>query len=373
MKKAVLFFALMIILALSLPLSVQGAVYEYSMEEEEMGAVLTELEGALPKDVKKELPENPADGREYSFAYFWDKMVTAVKGAFSPFLKMTAALISMVIISALFSSLAESTESSFSRLYSALCTICVALCAYEGLKGVFSSVSTMLSILSDTMAVMIGAMETLYIAGGNITSAAVFATATELMIGFTEAVFSSVLSPATHICFVLSVTAAVTENGGVGYMAKALRGLVTGVLVAVMAMLCFSLSLQVALSAAGDTLAARAVKFALGSYIPIVGGSVSEAFSYMAKGISVIKQSCGALGIVAIFLSLLYPFASLLSGRIALGLSGAVAGMLGRGREAALLEECKGITTLLIAVSAGAAAMYIIALGIFCRASVAVA
>ena len=374
MKRIIAFALFASSLSLMLCLPVRGGdILEYDMGESSASHILTDLEAAMPDEVREELPENAVDASSLSVSYFWDKLKGVILFVAPSFTELLCTLLGAVLLSALFGYLSESAPSGMGELFSAVSSLCVALCAYGGLQGVFSAVSTMLRLLTETMTVMTGAMEAVYIAGGNLTGAAVSATGIQLMISFTEAVFSAVLSPAAHASFVLAVAASVTGNGGVSYMARTLRGLITGVLVAAMALFCFVLSLQSGLCEAGDTLAAKTMKFAMGSYIPIVGGSVSETFSYMAAGLSVIKKGCGVLGILAVFLAFLFPFVTLISARLATGAASALAGTLGRGREAALLEECKSVCSFLLAVSAGAAAMYIIALGIFARASVAVA
>ena len=154
-------------------------------------------------------------------------------------------------------------------------------------------------------------------------------------------------------------------------MAGALRGIVTGALVLIMTLMSFVLSMQSGIASAADTFAAKTIKFALGSYLPIVGGTVADSFSMVSGSIGVIKQLSGAAGIVVIIIVLLPPLASLLVNRLALGVSGAMAGVLGCDREQTLLKETGSLCTLLLAITVAAAVMYIFALSLFCKASLA--
>ena len=66
------------------------------------------------------------------------------------------------------------------------------------------------------------------------------------------------------------------------------------------------------------------------------------------------------------------PMASVILYQISLGAASALSGILGAEKESALLSECRGICTILMAICAGGAVMFIIALGIFAKTPVAV-
>ena len=123
-------------------------------------------------------------------------------------------------------------------------------------------------------------------------------------------------------------------------------------------------------SAAGDSVTAKTVKFAMGTYIPIVGGSISETLSVISASVSAIKSLCGIAAIAALLIAFLAPFSNILLTRIAIGLSGAFAEVIGCEREGLLLCECKSICDILIAVSIASCVMFIAALGIFCSVGV---
>ena len=64
------------------------------------------------------------------------------------------------------------------------------------------------------------------------------------------------------------------------------------------------LGIQRVVASASDTVAAKAVKFTVGSVIPVVGGIVKDAFDTVAGGIGMIKSVTGAIGIAAILFTL---------------------------------------------------------------------
>ncbi len=353
-------------------------VYEYDLSkgaENKAKDKVEEFIESLPEEIKKELPE----GREalmveeYDFDFFAKAVLNALKDAIVPAVGTASILLGIVILAAVFHIFSKSVGSgNLESVFSFCASLCTALAVFGAISGVFDSVDRLLSSLSSTMMAIVPAMEAVHIATGNLTTAVVSSTGINLMIGFTQSLFLEVISPAVYTLFILCVVSSVTKNKGMEFMVRTLKGLLTGTVVAIMALMTFVLSLQTMASAASDTVASKTIKFAIGTYIPIVGGSISETFSMLSASMGVLKSFCGITAVTALIIAFLAPFANLLLSRIAIGLSGAISQTLGCEREGALISECKGICDLLIAVSIASCVMFIVALGIFCTTNGAI-
>ncbi len=348
--------------------------FDEKPEEAADGAYEAYIDG-LPPEIRQQVEEAGDAGdaiEKYSVYYFLSLVKNAISDALLPGFKTLSVLMGMVILASVFRMLSKTVKNgSLETVFSLCCLLCMALTLYEVQKSVFAFVQSMLDMLSNTMLMMVPVMEAVYLSSGNITSAAVSGTGINLMITFIQTLYADVLSPCVSVCFLLSITAAVSENRGVSFMAGALRGIVTGALVLIMTIMTFVLSMQSGIASATDTFAAKTIKFALGSYLPIIGGTVADSFSMVSGSLGVIKQLAGVTGIVVIVIVMLAPLASLLVNRLALGMTGAVAGVLGCDREQALFRETGSLCTLLLAIAIAAAVMYIFALSLFCKASLA--
>ena len=319
----------------------------------------------LPDSARSRLTEKDISG--YDAGYFIDLAADAFGEAVLPALKTFSMLMGIVILSGAFNMFSKTVKTETEPAFSVCGSLCAALAVWEIQKSVFETVRGLLETMSDTMLAVVPAMEAMYIASGNITSAAVSSSGVNMMISFCETLFSKVLYPGAFVCWLLAVCSAVTKNGGISFMSKTLRTVVTGVLLAVMALMSFVLVLQVETAQTADSFAQRTIRYAVGSYVPIVGGSVSESFSVISQSLKVIRQTCGVTGIIVIIIMFIFPFAAAITNRISLSLASAAAGMLGSDRERDLLSEAGSVCTLMIGICAAGAAMYIVALGIFCR------
>lgn len=329
-------------------------------------------DGEYEKFMEK-LPENAADHMDkkdisgYDAKYFVTIAAEALRQAAGPAFGTLAALLGIVILSSSFNIFSKTVKSEAATAFSICSTLCVSLAVWNVQKGVFDTAELLLRTMTDTMTAVVPTMEAMFISSGNITSAAVTSAGVNTMIALSETLFSRFLYPAAVVCWLLAVCSAVTENSGITFMSKAVKSTVSGVLITVMALCGFVMALQVETAQSADSFTQRTLRYAVGSYVPIVGGSVSESFSVIASSLSVIRKTCGAAGIIALIVIFIFPFASLILNRAAVGIAGALAGMISCERERVLLSEAGSVCTFMIAVCAAGAVMFTVALGIFCR------
>ena len=131
------------------------------------------------------------------------------------------------------------------------------------------------------------------------------------------------------------------------------------------------MTVQNQLSAKADSLGARAAKYALGSFIPVVGGTVGDSFRTVAASVEYIRSTVGGIAILVILLLLLPPLISLALGRSAVNITSAVAKMLGCEQEGRLLSEIGNVYGYMIAVCSICSVVFIYALTLFVRCSAA--
>ena len=106
--------------------------------------------------------------------------------------------------------------------------------------------------------------------------------------------------------------------------------------------------------------------------IPIVGGSVGDTLRTVAAGVQYLKGVVGIGGIFLILLLVLPVLLSLLMTRLAFLLGGGVADILGCDAEGRLLGELGNVYGCMLAVVSMSAVMFILALVIFVRTTIAV-
>ena len=110
------------------------------------------------------------------------------------------------------------------------------------------------------------------------------------------------------------------------------------------------LSLQQMVTAAGDSLSQRVIKFSLASGVPVVGGMLGEAYATVAGCAGLLRTAVGAFGLLAVGLVILPPFFSCVCWNIGLHLAASAAALFGLAPVEKLCRLAAGAVRMLMAV-----------------------
>ncbi len=121
------------------------------------------------------------------------------------------------------------------------------------------------------------------------------------------------------------------------------------------------LSLQSLAGGAADTLSGRALKFSISSFVPVVGGSLSEAFSTVRGCLGVLRSTVGCFGIGACVLIVLPPLLSCLLWNLCLSVCRMSGEMFELRSLTAVLSAAQTVLKCLIAVLLAGALFTIVA------------
>lgn len=128
------------------------------------------------------------------------------------------------------------------------------------------------------------------------------------------------------------------------------------------------LTLQTTVNSAADNMAVRTGRFLLGSFVPVVGGALSEALTTLQSGVSLLRSSVGIYGVVVLVLTVLPVFIELLLWRAAMLLCSSAAGIFGCDGISALLKSADAALSFLISVLLICSFAFIISLAVLCTA-----
>ncbi len=124
------------------------------------------------------------------------------------------------------------------------------------------------------------------------------------------------------------------------------------------------LSLQQMVTVAGDNLSSRVMKFSLSSFVPVVGGVLSEAYNTVIGCGTLLRSTVGAFGLLSMVLVILPPLLSCVCWNMGLHLAGGVAALFGLDPLEKLCRTAAGAVRVLIAVLAVFALLMILSTSI---------
>ena len=235
-----------------------------------------------------------------------------------------------------------------------------------------SEVQEMLARLSSMMGAMIPIAGSVWAMGGNVTTASTGTAAMYAFLTVTQRLVGQTVVPVSSFCMAAALCQAVGGDSSLRGITSAVKKTYTFTLGFVMTLLLTSLSATTTLSAAADSIAARTAKLVSSTVIPTVGGSIGETLRTVAASVGMLKSVIGIGGVLLIILLVLPTLLSMIATRLVFLLASGLAELLGCEKESRLLSELGGVFGCLISVVAMSGVMFILAMTIFVKSTVAV-
>lgn len=334
-----------------------------------------EVADKLPDDIYSEDAEGVGAALESiaSPKYILDLFGALLGDGIGGAITLCATLCGILVVAALCSAIKRSVASealsgaigfcvSASMFAVVLDTLCRQI---EMVRGFFDRISALVY----SMIPVLGAV---YVSGGSVATATATSGSMYLFLSVSETFCAKTIVPITAICTAIALCRALSPTIDLQSLGNAIKKCYTFALGLIMSLLLLLLSSQTALSSSADGIGARAAKMLTASMIPVVGGSVSETLRAAAAGVDYIKTVVGVSGVVLIVILLLPTLVTLLLGRLAFLLASAVGGILGCEDEVKLLGDIGGIYGCMIAAVSMCSVMFILAMNIFIKTSVAI-
>ncbi|MBS7275045.1 MAG: hypothetical protein KIG76_00925 [Eubacteriales bacterium] len=336
---------------------------------------VSDMYGALPDGVKDSLPDrlenDISENGESAVAslgaeYIASLAASALKVAFAYSVKPLAAVIGVLLLSALLNSAGAAAAGGEAVALSSAVSVTVTL--FGAITPLFKLTSDTLSGIGLIMKGILPVMTGIYAMSGNITAASVNSTWLMLLLTFLETLTESLLMPLLCTCtgFIAVTTlsrftGAPDMSGVSGELKKAL----TFLLAAAGTVFTTVMAHQTALAKSADSVALRSLKFASGNMIPVIGGALGEAADGYLAGVSLIRSASGTLAAAAVISYVLPALLKIAVLRAGLSAVAAGAEIMGRGKEAAVVREAGEVLGIAVALICTASVLSVIAVGVF--------
>ena len=336
---------------------------------------VSDMYGALPDGVKDSLPDrlenDISENGESAVAslgaeYIASLAASALKAAFAYSVKPLAAVIGVLLLSALLNSAGAAAAGGEAVALSSAVSVTVTI--FGAITPLFKLTSDTLSSIGLIMKGILPVMTGIYAMSGNITAASVNSTWLMLLLTFLETLTESLLMPLLCTCtgFIAVTTlsrftGAPDMSGVSGELKKAL----TFLLAAAGTVFTTVMAHQTALAKSADSVALRSLKFASGNMIPVIGGALGEAADGYLAGVSLIRSASGTLAAAAVISYVLPALLKIAVLRAGLSAVAAGAEIMGRGKEAAVVREAGEVLGIAVALICTASVLSVIAVGVF--------
>lgn len=261
----------------------------------------------------------------------------------------------LILVVVLFCALAEGAADQGSATFRAAPVVGVlAVCAVA-----VSDVNSLMGLgreaigrMSGFGAVLIPTLAAAAAASGSPAGAAARQMATVLFSDVLIQLISKVLIPLTYAYVAASAIHCAVGNPGLKRIAKTLKGVVTGVLTAVMLAFVGYLSISGVIAGTTDALTVKTAKFAISGMVPVVGGVLSDAAETVLASAGILRNAVGIFGTLAILGICLGPFLHMGIHYLVYKLAAALSATISEGKVVELIDAIGGAFALELGMTA---------------------
>lgn len=258
---------------------------------------------------------------------------------------MTAVLLLCSMLTAYQNSLTESGET-----VQTVAVLCLSGAVAVPAVGFIGTAGDVIAQCANLFLAYIPIMAVMLAASGKAVSSASYQALTVAAGQGVMRVSSDMILPLLHIFLGIAVSSGIAPQVGLGGFLSLITKLTKWLLGFVMAIFTAVLSLRQAASGALDSLGSKAARFALSSFVPVVGSALSEAYKTVQGSLHVLRSGLGIFVILALAFTFLPVLLQGLGWSLCLLVGKALAEALGVSHCAKLLEALGTVFSTLTAV-----------------------
>lgn len=269
---------------------------------------------------------------------------------------VTALLLLCSILSAYKSSLSSDISATL-NVAAVLGTACVLA---SPAVAVIQDASAVISLASQLMLAFVPIITVLMATSGQAIAATGYYAAVLAAGEGVNALCAQVVVPFMNLFLGLGLVSHLSPDIRLGGFSAVFAKTARWLLAFVMSVFTTVLAVRQAVTGALDNVSNRAVRFALSSFVPVVGGALSEAYQTVQGSVSVLKSGVGIFVVIALLVTFLPLLLRLLLWVFALWLGKSAAEVLGLSQSAGLLDTLSLVFSTLLSVALCVMAVYII-------------
>lgn len=243
---------------------------------------------------------------------------------------------------------------------------------------IFTVITRMITVTTGTIGSIKAQMDavfpillTMLSAVGGSVSVSVYQPAMALLASLIINIFTIFLMPLFLISVVLSLVSNLSNNVKLDKFISFINSLFKWVIGLVFTIFIGFASIQGITAGSIDGLSIKTAKFAIKSYVPIVGSYISDGFYIILASSSLIKNAVGACGLLLLVGTILAPIMQLVIFMLALKLMAGIIEPLGDGKIASFVSTLSKSMTMLISMIIAVSFMYVILTGlVMCSANI---
>jgi len=278
---------------------------------------------------------------------------------------MLSLIITIGVISNLLNGIkSKFSEKSTSNLINLVCFLSVVILVIGIISSLATNTGKSVQSMVDQMNIVFPILLTLMIGIGANASAGVFQPIVAIISTYVADFFHYFIVPLFMVSFVFSIISNLSDNIKLDKFNSFVSSLFKWSVGLVFTLFFAIFSIQGISAGSFDSVSIRTTKYTIKSYIPIMGGYLSDGMDLILSSSILIKNSVGLVGILMIISTILSPLLEIVVFSLLLKLVSAVLQPMGNSKTSNFLSDTSKSITMLSSAIIAIGFMYLISVGL---------
>ena len=306
------------------------------------------------------------------FSSFFSAILNAFLGEILGFMPLLATIIAVAILNNLITGLrGGSGSNSVGEITHFVCFGVIVVIVSVALVILLKMTTETVYLLKTQMDAVFPVLLTLLASVGGVVSVGIFQPSVAILSGVVVQIFTSVVIPLFIFIFIFQVVGNISSNVKLDKFAGFFSSAFKWIVGTIFTLFLTFISVQGIVAGVYDGVSVRAAKFAIKSYIPILGGYLADGFNIIMASSVLIKNAIGLAGLLLMFSSIVMPVAKIMVFSLGLKLTAAILEPIADSKISNFVNSVGKLLNYLVAVIMGVAFMYLISIAlIMCTANV---
>lgn len=304
-----------------------------------------------------------------NYSSLFSVIISIVFGDIREFLPLLFTLIAIGMLTSLLHEF-KSNDSASDVVYFAcfgVMVIAVLFVFKDVLQVTHNTINSLLNQIKIVFPLLIAMLASI----GSFSAISIYNPLVAVLSTLVSVVFEKLLYPVFIIVLLLTIMSSLTTSIKFDKIIGFLSSCFKWTIGMIFTLFAGFLSIQGISAGKFDSVSIKATKFAIKSYIPIIGSYISDGMDFLVLGSVLVKNTIGIIGVLILFLSIISPIVSILVLKLGFQLVSGVLEMTGSNKMSNFINSCSKILIYPIVIILGIAFMYVITIAlIMCTANI---
>jgi stage III sporulation protein AE len=291
---------------------------------------------------------------------FIEKAAGYFKSALRAPFVMLGKIIAVTLLGVIIRSV-SANEDTLSKVFEIICVVCTVAIITDTVKNSFQSVQDSINGINTYLIAYLPVYSGITAAGGNVIGSNGYLAIMLFVCEIMGTIASRILLPFLSMVLAVTLVSAINPRLNFTDVANSVKKVVTVGLGLLMTVFTGIMAIQGITGAAADNVSTKALKFAASSFIPVIGNSVSEAYSTVKGSLGIIRSTVGSIGIIVLFLIIIKPVITIMAVKFSIFLAKCVNDIFGRAQISGLLKSVNSVLSIAVSIIIAYALIFTVA------------